>query len=185
MTSDLGKRTTPLGRTFKLYRRLNAMRASLSRPDLFDAHLKRSPNGCWEWQGCVGRFGHGQLNIGGRTVMAHRHAWRLRHGQIPIGLCVLHRCDNPPCCNPDHLFLGTRADNVADMDAKGRRGSSHGESNARSTIPDWLVDAVVRRYRRGGTTLKEIADDLAEQGMPVHFATISKWVKGTTRQPVP
>jgi len=66
------------------------------------------------------RQGYGRKKVGSRTVLAHRHAWELANGLVPEGLCVLHRCDNPPCINPDHLFLGTRADNNADRDAKGR-----------------------------------------------------------------
>jgi hypothetical protein len=75
------------------------------------------PAACWPWTGSCTRHGYGKLSA---TEVAHRVAWELTNGPIPSGLCVLHRCDNPPCCNPAHLFLGTRSDNVADMVAKGR-----------------------------------------------------------------
>lgn len=74
---------------------------------------------CWPWMGGRHKFGYGNVE---HDVRAHRLAWELANGPIPAGLHVLHRCDNPPCCNARHLFIGTDADNVADMRAKGRQG---------------------------------------------------------------
>lgn len=83
-------------------------------------------DGCWPWKGAK-VSGYGKITITGRIWRAHRRAWFLVNGPIPPALDVLHHCDNRPCCRPDHLFLGTNADNIADRVAKGRspRGDSH------------------------------------------------------------
>ena len=70
---------------------------------------------CWEFQGGRYAFGFGKiLDVIGRVVSVHRFVWTLVNGVIPKGLCVLHKCDNPPCCNPYHLYLGTKKDNAKD-----------------------------------------------------------------------
>ena len=85
---------------------------------------RREPNECWPWIGGISRgYGHWSFWESGkcRSTTSHRKAWELANGPIPAGLFVLHRCDNPPCCNPAHLWLGTHADNMADKVAKGRQ----------------------------------------------------------------
>lgn len=80
--------------------------------------------GCWEWQGAKSGFGYGVIGVyvnGARKLQkTHRVSWTLKYGDIPDGMCVLHKCDNPKCVNPDHLFLGSYADNVHDCIDKGR-----------------------------------------------------------------
>ena len=80
------------------------------------------PSGCLEWTGGTTPDGYGKIKIDGVTVVAHRLAWTLTVGPIPEGMCVCHTCDNPPCCNVNHLWLGTNAENMADKMAKGRYG---------------------------------------------------------------
>lgn len=76
-------------------------------------------SGCIEWAGSGLPFGYGLFKFNGKMVRAHRFAWALEHGSTP-SLHVLHRCDNPPCINHEHLFLGTQQDNMRDRDTKGR-----------------------------------------------------------------
>jgi hypothetical protein len=101
----------------------------LSAGDRLTAGLTRTPSGCLEWSGSTDDRGYGRIGIGRKTFLTHRVAWELANGPIPEGVCVLHHCDNPPCGETEpseaypegHLFLGTRADNNADMSTKGRR----------------------------------------------------------------
>jgi hypothetical protein len=79
-----------------------------------------SPDECWEWMRSKTPLGYGRLNIRGRVIYAHRISYIMTKNPIPDGLCVLHRCDNPGCINPFHLFLGTKKDNTRDMITKKR-----------------------------------------------------------------
>lgn len=79
-----------------------------------------SDNGCWIFEGLRHEDGYGKVFSGSKYVGAHRYSWMYHKGGIPDGLSVLHKCDNPPCVNPDHLFLGTQLDNILDMRRKGR-----------------------------------------------------------------
>lgn len=125
----------------------------------FDAKWTPEPNsGCWLWTGSS-RGGYGQINSGGRGVLlaAHRVSFEFANGQIQKGMCVLHRCDNPPCVNPDHLFLGTPKDNAVDRARKNRGNRPTGEKGPSAVLcVDFVVEIRRRRLERG-----ESMDELA------------------------
>jgi hypothetical protein len=117
---------------------------------------------CWEWLGTRGSSGYGEVRVNKRLQKAHRRAWELTNGPIPEGKVVCHRCDNPGCCNPKHLFVGTHSDNMADMVAKGRQqrdGWKHwnplrkwakGEASGSAKLTEAQVREIRRRFEAGG-----------------------------------
>lgn len=115
------------------------------------AGLVRMPNGCLEWTGDTNAGGYGVIRVDGKQPLTHRFAWELTHGPIPPGIRVLHHCDNPPCCDAEKcLFLGTDADNVGDMMAKGR-GRQGEFQRAITHCPDGhLYDDANTRVGRDG-----------------------------------
>ncbi len=99
---------------------------------------------CWEWTASRGQTGYGKAYKGKRFVAAHRRAWELAFGAIPEGMCVCHTCDNRGCVRPEHLFLATHEQNMADMVRKGRSPDNVGESNPSARLSDDAVRAIRR-----------------------------------------
>ena len=110
---------------------------------------------CLEWTGCHNGTGYGIIGHHGRNTLAHRVAWEIEHGEIPEKLFVLHRCDNPPCVRPDHLFLGNQFDNMRDAVAKGRMRRK-GEENRQAKLKEADVRSIFR-LRSDGLKHKAIA----------------------------
>ena len=114
---------------------------------------RKQPSGCIPWTGATANFGYGAFNVGGKVHQAHRLSYQFFVGE-PGELCVLHRCDNPPCVNPDHLFVGTHDDNMADKFDKGR--NCYGDANGSRRHPE-------SRHRGETSPVAVLSDDDARR----------------------
>lgn len=138
---------------------------------------QRGANECWEWRGTRSPRGYGMFRIKVQGVWTNRHAtrvtWELMHGPIPDGYNVCHKCDNPPCVNPKHLFLGTQSDNAQDMIRKGRNNAAVGErqGNAKLTWAD--VKQIRSLYQPRIFGLKRLSKMFG-----VHNVTILRIIQG-------
>lgn len=134
-------------------------RAVTNRNDVqtvLDHRTVDDATGCWNWTGYIQTTGYGQIEVCGRLWLAHRFSWAMHHRGIePWGMLVLHKCDNPKCVNPDHLFIGTHQDNVDDMWSKGRGHRGPHKNPATKPRQRKLTDDAVRDIRSGRLTDKE------------------------------
>jgi hypothetical protein len=135
----------------------------ISTPDeLFNRHcLKGQPDECWPWMAYRNESNYGQTRIGGRgskAVLAHRLSWIVHFGEIPVGMHILHKCDNPPCCNPNHLFMGTNYDNILDRVKKGRSKpwlkNAPREKHPRSKIFSQELKEMIKMRESGGKVVE-------------------------------
>jgi len=139
------------------------------------------PDKCWEWQGTRRPEGYGVIGLGGRTMgvaRAHVLAWQWMNGrEVPDGFFVCHRCDNPPCCNPAHLFIGTARDNHNDMRAKGRECNPpprRGELNINAVLTEGKV-----RWIRSAAEFGYSAPIIA-RALGVRYAVVHRVIRGET-----
>lgn len=134
---------------------------------------------CWVWTASVGSHGYGQFSILDQPFVTHRFSWMIHNGPIQSGLCVLHRCDNRPCINPDHLFLGTKKDNTKDMYKKGRQNSQapKGTQNGNSKLTEDEVREIRDLYATGLFTFKQLAErfSLNERSAIGHIVHRRNW----------
>lgn len=143
--------------------------------DRFWGNVERATNedSCWEWTGLRSE-GYGSISYAGRMRRAHRVSWELHNGPIPQGLLVLHRCDNPPCVRPDHLFLGTVTDNNRDRAVKGRSADVRGWRSPKAKLTQAHVDEIRLRRANGESTVS------LGTAFGVHHGTISRIAKRQT-----
>ena len=132
-----------------------------------ERQAKRRDNGCLEWGGHRNRWGYGKIGIGRNTTFTvHRVVWELLHGKIPCGLFVLHKCDNPPCVDPNHLFLGTAKENTLDAVRKGRM--ARGERASQSKLTPDQVREIRRIYASGGIGCHTLAKQFSVSPPSIH-----------------
>ena len=118
------------------------------------------PEECWNWTASIDSSGYGQIGYEHRLIHAQRLSWIIHNGEIPKGICVLHKCDNPPCVNPSHLFLGTHQDNSDDKRAKGRGGYTGvlGSKHPAAKLTEENVLEIRHLYPSGKFTQKELGE---------------------------
>lgn len=164
------------------------MRAYPHRPPadrLWEKVDKHPGAGCWVFTGSKDSKGYGRINIDGRPVSAHRLAWELTYGPIQEGQDVLHSCDNPPCVR--HLWLGTQADNVRDMIAKGRARyvTYHGEQHGRAKLTEAQVQEIRRLHGEGHVTQSALARRFGVTRTAIqHILTGRNWAWLAGQRPV-
>lgn len=107
-----------------------------------DKYTTGHASGCWEWMAYKDDYGYGYFRYNGKMVGAHRASWMLFKGKIPKGLFVCHKCDNPGCVYPEHLFIGTNQDNMDDKVRKNRQHRPVGEKNGRAKITKEIAERI-------------------------------------------
>ncbi len=120
---------------------------------------KKSDIECWEWMGVKDKNGYGRIRINKKMYSSHRIIYELICGPIPESICVCHSCDNPSCCNPNHLFLGSQSDNIKDMIIKGRwrKANNFKELNGAHKLTQQQVNKIRNLYSTSLYTYKELA----------------------------
>lgn len=133
---------------------------------------------CWKWSGARNRDGYGFVRRQESFYLAHRWAWTITYGPIPKGMGVLHRCDNPPCVNPSHLFLGDPKANAADRASKGRNAKNAGERHGQAKLNLRSVGEIRGMYSRGATC-RELAALFRISKSQIHnVVTGKRWSNG-------
>lgn len=121
------------------------MAGNLVGQEQFWRHVEKT-DGCWWWRGSVHTNGYGEVKVAKKRILAHRRSWLLTFGDIPEGLCVLHRCDHPLCVRPDHLWLGTVVDNNRDRSTKGRTARVRPSVYGTAKLSFEKADEIRKRY---------------------------------------
>lgn len=146
------------------------MKKSLQERFLGKIHVDEATK-CWLWRGAIDSDGYGLMHIGRKSRRAHRMAWMLFRGEIPEGMLVCHRCDIRCCVNPDHLFLGTYAQNSADMKQKGRQRK--GEKNPTARLNAEQV-RMIRGLLASGESSSAIAERMGLTTLAIHHIKVGR-----------
>lgn len=152
-----------------------AMMSDVLVQRFWDKVAKAGPQECWLWTASVEGGGYGQIKMPGtrNQTKAHKVSWMIHNGEIPDGLFVLHHCDVRQCVNPEHLFLGTCADNLEDMARKGRH--LYGEKNVQHRLTELEVHRIFDR-RNQGLVMRDIASEFGVGAMTVQrILTGQRW----------
>jgi hypothetical protein len=153
-------------------------RAKIQTESDFWDRMRRTESGCWEWQGAHDPWGYGNLGVAGVFKKAHRYAYELAVGPIPDGMDVCHRCDNPPCCNPDHLWLGTERQRSHDARTKGRLKSQPptGEASPHAKLTADQVREILELWASGDYRQRDLAGRFGvSEGAISKVVTGRKW----------
>lgn len=142
---------------------------------IFHTKYKKLDNGCWEWQNGVDKDGYGIFKYDNGT-RAHRYSYMIRKGKIPKGKCICHKCDNPRCVNPEHLWLGTRLENNLDMLKKGRWCDRKGEKHPLSKLSNEQTEEIRNIWRKGKFSQSQIGSMY-----DIHQCNVSRIVNGKRR----
>jgi hypothetical protein len=144
--------------------------------------------GCWIWQGCL-ENNRPLVKVKQKTTYVYRLVWELINGEIPKGMNVCHHCDNPPCVNPAHLFVGTQRDNLQDAVKKGRTKTC-GNINPNCNLSILTIPQVlqIKDYLDGGNSIKDIAEEFnVSPDTIAHIKHGRRWgrITGISHQPIP
>lgn len=141
----------------------------------FFAKIEMDPNwGCWLWSAAANDFGYGIIRVGGKNFRAHRLSWEFAAGRkIRPGMDLMHSCDVPACCNPDHLREGSRKENVADMHKKRRARPPRGGSHSRSKLSSDAV-AAIRALLSAGQKQASIAEQYGVTPQAISAINVGK-----------
>lgn len=153
----------------------NTPRFERSTEDRFWSKVQKT-DGCWTWTASKDSCGYGTFRLSGKIRKAHRVSYELSHGPIPDGMHVCHRCDVPACVNPSHLFLGTHADNMADMAAKGRATPPKGAEHHSAKLTEVQVVYIRWLFASGLMKQRQLAESFGvSRGLIGHISQRRKW----------